>query len=101
MEEKLKKELLKCKTQEQFNEALKRFCMTCGEDYIVLDKVFGDTQKAWRGRLIAVLKAFIDNNTLRPTRDITFSNDYSKFRISDITEPKKFNMKYLKPKEDE
>jgi hypothetical protein len=85
MEERLRKILLDCKTDQEFINSLLDFCLSIAdENWIDITKVFSDKQEKWREKLIDKLKYFIDIDLVRPTRDITFNSDYTKFEVSNI-----------------
>jgi hypothetical protein len=85
MEQKLRTLLIDCKTDQEVINSLFNFCLTISdENWIDITRVFTEKQIRWREKLIETLKYFIDIDLVRPTRDINFSSDYTKFKVLNI-----------------
>ena len=89
MEKELKKLLMDCTTEPEFDMALWDFLLKAEcVKWIDINEVFSEQQVKWKSKLVDKLKQFIDHDILRPTRDLSFNSNYTKFKIINI-EPTK------------
>ena len=84
METILRKQLLACKTQHAFDMILYDLVAntTYLSEWISINAIFGENQKAWREKLVQSLKTIYDGGVYG--REISFTSDYSKFKIYSV-----------------
>jgi hypothetical protein len=84
METILRKQLLACKTQHAFDMILYDLVAntTYLSEWISINAIFGENQKAWREKLVQSLKKIYDGGIYG--REITFTENYTKFKIFEV-----------------
>jgi len=89
MEKELRKRLLNCKTQHDFDMVVYDFVAntTYLAEWIDINKIFTETQKAWKEKLVSSIKFLIDEGV--EGKDMSFSSDFSKFKVYSVTGFKK------------
>ena len=102
METILRKQLLACKTQHAFDMILYDLVAntTYLSEWISINAIFGENQKAWREKLVQSLKKIYDGGIYG--REITFTENYTKFKIFEVVGFKeKFDpLRYVNQKAD-
>ena len=92
MEQQLRKLLLACKDQHSFDMILYDLVAntTYLSEWISINAIFGENQKAWREKLIQSLKDIYNGYVYG--REISFNDSYTKFKIYEVVGFKeKFN----------
>jgi hypothetical protein len=96
MEKELRKRLLACKTQHDFDMVVYDFIAntTYLSEWLDINLIFTENQKAWKDKLVNSIKFLIDEGV--EGRDISFNDDFSKFKVYSVKVVEKFNPKIYK-----
>jgi hypothetical protein len=84
MEQQLRKLLLACKTQHAFDMILYDLVAntTYLSEWISINAIFGENQKAWKEKLVQSLKKIYDGGIYGG--EITFTENYARFKIFEV-----------------
>lgn len=93
MEKELRRRLLSCKTQQEFDMVVYDVVANTPHlsEWIEINTIFTETQKAWRSKLVDSLKVLIGEGVYG--KAISFNTDYSRFKVYNVEGFKKFNPK--------